>query len=54
MSIDRRSFVADVRAAFRAARVDVTVRDGQVRIAPALFNTADEVEACLEVTRRLV
>jgi len=46
--------VADVRAAFHAANVDVTVRDGQVRIAPALFNTGDEVDRCLEVTRRLV
>jgi len=46
--------MADVRAAFHAAKVDVTVRDGQVRIAPALFNTGDEVAKCLEVTRRLV
>jgi len=44
---------AEVQAAFRAANVDVTVRDGQVRIAAALFNTADEVDRCLEVTRRL-
>ena len=34
--------------------VDMAVRDGQVRIAPALFNTADEVDRCLEVTGRLV
>jgi selenocysteine lyase/cysteine desulfurase len=46
--------MADVRTAFRAANVDVTVRDGQVRIAPALFNTADEIDRCLDVTRRLV
>lgn len=46
--------MADVRAAFHAAHVDVTVRDGQVRIAPALFNIAEEVDRCLEVTRRLV
>jgi selenocysteine lyase/cysteine desulfurase len=44
----------DVRAAFQAANIDVTVRNGQVRIAPALFNTSDEVARCLEVTRRLV
>lgn len=43
----------DVRAAFQAAKVDVTVRDGQVRIAPALFNTSEEIDRCLEVTRRL-
>jgi selenocysteine lyase/cysteine desulfurase len=46
--------MADVHAAFQAAKVDVTVRDGQVRIAPALFNTSDEIDRCLEVTRRLV
>jgi selenocysteine lyase/cysteine desulfurase len=44
----------DVRSAFQARAVDVTVRNAQVRIAPALFNTADDVERCLEVTRRLV
>ena len=46
--------MADVRTAFQGAKVDVTARDGQVRIAPALFNTADEIDRCLEVTRRLV
>ncbi len=43
----------DVHAAFDAARVVVTVRNGMVRIAPALFNTADDVDQCLEVTARL-
>jgi selenocysteine lyase/cysteine desulfurase len=43
----------DVRAAFHAANVEVTVRSGQVRVAAALFNTADDVERCLEVTHRL-
>lgn len=46
--------MADVRAAFEAANVDVTVRNGQIRIAAALFNTADEIDRCLDVTRRLV
>ncbi|HKV72815.1 MAG TPA: aminotransferase class V-fold PLP-dependent enzyme [Gemmatimonadales bacterium] len=45
---------ADVRNAFQAAKVDVTVRDGQIRVAPALFNTADEIDRCLEVTKGLV
>jgi selenocysteine lyase/cysteine desulfurase len=45
--------MADVRTAFGAANVDVTVRDGQIRIAPALFNTADEIDRCLEVTKAL-
>jgi selenocysteine lyase/cysteine desulfurase len=46
--------VADVRAAFTAANIEVTVRGGQVRIAPALFNNADEIARCLEVTEKLV
>ena len=46
--------VADVRAAFQAANIEVTVRGGQVRVAPALFNNADEIERCLEVTKHLV
>ncbi len=43
----------DVRSAFHAGHVDVTARNGQVRISPALFNTADDVDRCLDVTRRL-
>jgi selenocysteine lyase/cysteine desulfurase len=46
--------MADVRAAFHAANVEVTVRNEQIRIAPALFNTADDIARCLEVTRTLV
>lgn len=46
--------IADTRAAFQAANVEVTVRAGQVRVAPALFNNADEIEKCLEVTKRLL
>ncbi len=45
--------MTDVQAAFQAAHVDVTVRNGQVRIAPALFNTAEEVDRLLKVTSRL-
>ncbi|MGE0440177.1 MAG: aminotransferase class V-fold PLP-dependent enzyme [Gemmatimonadales bacterium] len=45
---------ADVQAALRAAGLDVTVRDnGQVRVSPALFNLADEVDRFLEVSRTL-
>ena len=46
---------ADVRASFNAAKIDVTVRDAlkQVRVSPALFNTADDVARMLDVTRRL-
>jgi selenocysteine lyase/cysteine desulfurase len=45
---------ADARAAFQAANIEVTLRGGQVRVAPALFNNADEIERCLEVTKQLL
>ncbi len=46
---------AEMRAAFDAAKIDVTVRDAlkQVRVSPALFNTQDEVARMLDVTRKL-
>jgi selenocysteine lyase/cysteine desulfurase len=44
----------DVRSAFQAANIEVTVRGGMVRIAPALFNNADDIARCLAVTRKLV
>jgi len=44
---------ADVRAGFQAANVEVTVRDGTVRISPALFNTAADIDRCLDVTKKL-
>ena len=44
---------ADVRAVFNAARVEVTVRDGTVRISPALFNNDAEIDQCLEATKKL-
>jgi selenocysteine lyase/cysteine desulfurase len=46
---------AEIRAAFDAAKIDATVRDGnnQVRVSPALFNTKDDVARILEVTQRL-
>jgi selenocysteine lyase/cysteine desulfurase len=46
--------VADARTAFQAANIVVTVRAGQVRVAPALFNNVDEIEKCLDVTKQLV
>ncbi|MBY0375772.1 MAG: aminotransferase class V-fold PLP-dependent enzyme [Bryobacteraceae bacterium] len=45
---------ADVLKLFQSARIEVTVRGGQIRIAPALFNNADEIEQCLAVTKSLV
>ena len=45
--------IGDVRAAFDRARVDVTVRDGHVRVSPALFNNDADVDGVLAVTKRL-
>ena len=44
----------EVRALFRTANIDVTVRGGQVRVSPALFNNMDEIERCLGVSKRLI
>jgi selenocysteine lyase/cysteine desulfurase len=41
------------RVAMSAAKIDVTIRNGQVRVSPALFNNADEIEQLLSVTKRL-
>jgi selenocysteine lyase/cysteine desulfurase len=43
----------DFRAAFSGAKIDVTVRNAQVRVSPALFNNADEIDRLLEVTKEL-
>ena len=43
----------EVRQLFQSAKIEVTVRSGQVRIAPALFNNTDEIEQCLAATKRL-
>ncbi|HEY5418593.1 MAG TPA: aminotransferase class V-fold PLP-dependent enzyme [Gemmatimonadaceae bacterium] len=45
---------SDVRAAFQSANIEVTVRDGTVRVSPALFNNVDDIERCLATTKRLV
>jgi cysteine desulfurase/selenocysteine lyase len=44
----------ELSAAFSAANIVVTARDGAVRIAPALFNNADDIDHCLDVTKRLI
>jgi selenocysteine lyase/cysteine desulfurase len=46
--------VAATRTAFQAANIEITARSGMVRIAPALFNNADEIEKCLAVTKNLI
>ena len=45
---------SDVRAAFQSANIEVTVRDGTVRVSPALFNNAEDIERCLATTKQLV
>jgi selenocysteine lyase/cysteine desulfurase len=41
------------RKAMAAANIDVTIRNGQVRVSPALFNNADEIDQLLSITKRL-
>jgi selenocysteine lyase/cysteine desulfurase len=41
------------RAALEAAKIDVTVRNAQVRVSPALFNNVDEIDQLLSVTKKL-
>jgi cysteine desulfurase/selenocysteine lyase len=45
---------ADIRAAFDGANIEVTSRNGTLRIAPALFNNTDDIDRCLDVTKKLV
>lgn len=42
---------AGLAAALAAARIDVTVREHEVRVSPALFNTDEDIDAMLAVTR---
>ena len=41
------------RAAFHAAKIDVTIRNAQVRVSPALFNNTDEIDHFLSITKKL-
>jgi len=43
----------DFRDAFKRAKIDVTVRNTQVRVSPALFNNADEIDRLLSITKTL-
>jgi selenocysteine lyase/cysteine desulfurase len=45
--------IAEVRAAFEAAKVDVTIRDGHVRVSVALLNNAADIERLLAVAHRI-
>ncbi len=42
---------AELGAALAAARIDVTVREHEVRVSAALFNTEDDIDGFLAVTR---
>jgi selenocysteine lyase/cysteine desulfurase len=46
--------MADMKAVFKREKVQVTVRDGKVRIASAMFNTAEDINRCLAATAKLV
>lgn len=42
---------ADLNAALSTARIDVTMREHEVRVSPALFNTEEDIDRLLERTR---
>src|SRR5580658_4647202 len=39
------------RAALDAAKIEVTIRNAQVRVSPALFNNADEIDQLLSIAK---
>jgi len=41
------------RAALDAAKIDVTIRNAQIRVSPALFNNADEIDQLLSIAKKL-
>ncbi|MEO7999935.1 MAG: aminotransferase class V-fold PLP-dependent enzyme [Gemmatimonadaceae bacterium] len=45
--------MAEVRAAFDTAKIDVTVREGHVRVSVGLFNNAEDIDRLLVVTQRM-
>ncbi len=49
----RRS-AAEVRPVLERARLDASVREGHVRLSIALFNTTEDIDRALGVTRQLV
>jgi selenocysteine lyase/cysteine desulfurase len=44
---------AEYSAALKAANIEVTVRNGQIRVSPAMYNNASEIDRFLEVTKKL-
>jgi selenocysteine lyase/cysteine desulfurase len=46
--------VPEVRDIFRTNKLNVTARNGTVRVSPALFNTADEIDNFLSVAKTLL
>jgi selenocysteine lyase/cysteine desulfurase len=49
-----RQSVDGARALFRENKMNVTARNGTVRVSPALFNTDAEVDLFLEIARKLL
>ncbi len=45
--------MAEMRDAFDRARIDLTLREGHVRVSVGLYNNADDIARLLEVTQRL-
>jgi selenocysteine lyase/cysteine desulfurase len=41
------------RAALDGPKIDETIRNAQVRVSPALFNNADEIDQLLSITKKL-
>ena len=44
---------AEIKAAFDAAKIDVTIREGHIRASVGLFNNAADIDQLLAVTKRL-
>jgi cysteine desulfurase / selenocysteine lyase len=53
VTFEARRPMAEVRAAFERAKVDVTARGDRVRVSAALFNTEADIDRCLEMAKAL-
>lgn len=45
--------MAEIRAAFDAAKIDVTIREGHVRVSVGLFNNAEDIDRLLALTKSI-
>jgi selenocysteine lyase/cysteine desulfurase len=46
--------IDSVRAVFSANKINVTARNGTVRVSPAVFNNDADIEQLLDVARKLL